>query len=240
MRTRSVALALAVVSLVAWSSTAQAQFFGGPVGGPVMGGWGGWGAGWGLMGAGSTAAGGALLGGAALTQAAGEATLMSAMAWKNYEDAYEHWVENQKLREATYFDMRRMNASYRAEMHGGPRPAEQLVAFSKARLPDRLATDQLDAESGQIKWPQILLRDEFAPERAALEYLFAERATRPYSTGLGTQNYREVRRVTDDMHDLLRSLLDVITPDEFIVGNKFLNSVSYEARFEPDTTLVTN
>jgi len=42
------------------------------------------------------------------------------------------------------------------------------------------------------------------------------------------------------MHDILRSLLDVITPDEFIMGNKFLNSVSYEARFEPDTTLVTN
>ncbi|HWB11872.1 MAG TPA: hypothetical protein VG826_21760 [Pirellulales bacterium] len=237
MRTRPVVLALGTLSLLVWSSTAQAQFFGGPVGGPMFGGWGG---GWGYLGAGSTAAGGALLGGAALTQAAGEFELMDSMAAKNYQDAYEHWIENQKLREATYFDMRRMNASYRAETHGTPATPEQLVAFSKSRLPDRLSTDQLEAESGQIKWPQILLRDEFAPERAALEYLFAERATRPYSTGLGTQNYREVRRVTDDMHDLLRSLLDVITPDEFIVGNRFLNSVAYEARFEPDTTLVTN
>ena len=235
MRARTVVLA-GVLSLVGWSGTAQAQFFGGPVGGAMFGGWGGWGA----WGAGSTAAGGALLGGAALTAATGEAALMGSMAAKNYEDAYEHWIQNQKLREETYFDMRRMNASYRAETHGKQATPEELVAFSKSRLPDRLTTDQLEAESGQIKWPQILLRDEFAPERAALEYLFAERATRPYSTGLGTQNYREVRRVTDDMHDMLRALLDVISPDEFIAGNRFLNSVSYEARFEPDTTLVTN
>jgi hypothetical protein len=181
-----------------------------------------------------------LIGAAAATEAAGEAEYFDSMAAKNYQDAYEHWIENQKLRESTYFDMRRLNASYRAETHGTVATPEQLIAFSRARLPERLTTDQLAVESGQIKWPQVLLRDEFAPERAALEYLFAERATRPYSTGLGTQNYREVRRVTDDMHDLLRSLLDVITPDEFIVGNRFLNSVAFEARFEPDTTLVTN
>lgn len=238
MRTRTLALALGALGLLAVSSTAQAQF-GGPYGGPFVGGYGGWGgSNWGWSG-GSTAWGSALLGTAAATQAAGEAELMDSMAQKNYQDAYEHWIENQKLREQTYFDMRRMNASYRAETHERI-PPEQLIAFSKARLPERLSTEQLQADTGQIKWPQVLLREEFAPERAALEYLFAERATRPYSTGLGTQNYREVRRVTDDMHDILRSLLDVITPDEFILGNRFLNSVAFEARFEPDTTLVTN
>jgi hypothetical protein len=238
MRTRLTVLTMAL-SVIALAGTAQAQFFGGPAGGPMMGGFGG---GWGYGGpyAGSTVAGSFLIGSAYQTMAAGQAELMDSMASKNYQDAYEHWMENQKLRETTYFDMRRMNASYRAEVHGASVTPEQLVAFSKSRLPDRLSTDQIDAESGQIKWPQVLLRDEFAPERAALEYLFAERATRPYSTGLGTQNYREVRRVTDDMHDILRSLLDVITPDEFIAGNRFLNSVSFEARFEPDTSLVTN
>ncbi|OYV67044.1 MAG: hypothetical protein B7Z72_10280 [Gemmatimonadetes bacterium 21-71-4] len=181
-----------------------------------------------------------MLGGAALTAAAGAAELADSLAVRNYQAAYQHWMENQKLREETYFDMRRMNASYRAESRGTAPTPEQLVAFSKSRLPERLTNEQFDPERGQIKWPQVLLRDAFAPERAALEYLFAERATRPYSAGLGTQNYREVRRVTDDMHDVLRAVLDVITPDEFIVGNKFLNSVAYEARFEPDSTLVTN
>jgi hypothetical protein len=245
MRTRTLGIALTLASMLAWSNTARAQF-GGPVGGAMMGGPGiGFGGGFGGFGlgafwAGSTVGGSWLAGSAMQTAAAGQAALMGSLAAKNVQDAYQHWIENEKLREATYFDMRRMNISYRAEMHGPVATPEQLVAFSKARLPERLTTEQLDPERGQIKWPQVLLRDDFAPERAALEYLFAERATRPYSTGLGTQNYREVRRVTDDMHDMLRSMLDIITPDEFIVGNRFLNSVAFEARFEPDATLVTN
>ncbi|HVX09752.1 MAG TPA: hypothetical protein VHC22_00990 [Pirellulales bacterium] len=245
---RTMALAMAVGGMLAFSSPAQAQF-GGPFGGPMFGGFGGGGLGgfggfggwgWGTYGAGSTVAGSFLAGSAMQTAAAGEAVLYGSMAAKNYQDAYQHWIENQKLRETTYFDMRRMNASYRAETHGPVATPEQLVSFSKSRLPERLGPEQLDPERGQIKWPHVLLRDEFAAERAALEYLFAERATRPYSTGIGTQNYREVRRVTDDMHDLLRTMLDVITPDEFITGNKFVNSVAYEARFEPDASLVTN
>ncbi|MGH7135718.1 MAG: hypothetical protein ACREHD_08265 [Pirellulales bacterium] len=254
---RTFAFTLAVASLLACSAPARAQF-GGPVGGPMFGGnnplaaglgggyggygggFGGWGWGWGMLGAGSTVAGSALAGGALLTQAAGDAALAGSIGARHVQFAYQHWIENQKLREQTYFDMRRMNASYRAENRAPAPTPEQLVAFSKSRLPDRLSNEQLDPERGQIKWPQILLRDEFAPERAALEYLFAERATRPYSTGIGTQNYREVRRVTDDMHDILRNLLGVITPDEFIAGNKFVNSVAYEARFEPDASLATN
>jgi len=243
---RTFAFALAATSLLACSSAAQAQF-GGPFGGAMFGGgggigspFGGFGLGYGAFGAGSTAAGSFLAGSAMQTEAAGEALFYSSLAAKNYEDAYQHWIENQKLRETTYFDMRRMNASYRAENRAPAPTPEQLDALSKSRLPERMSTEQLDPERGQIKWPQILLRDEFAPERAALEYLFAERATRPYSTGIGTQNYREVRRVTDDMHDVLRNLLDMITPDEFIAGNKFINSISFEARYEPDSSLATN
>lgn len=251
---REFAWVLAMAGVLACTAEARAQF-GGPVGGPAFGlgnGGGGYGGGsgggafgggfgfWGTLGAGSTVAGSALAGSALLTQAAGQATLDSAIAGRHFQYAYQHWLENQKLREATYFDMRRMNASYRAENRGPVATPEQLAAFSKSRLPDRLTKEQLDQERGQIKWPQVLLRDEFAAERAALEYLFAERATRPYNTGIGTQNYRDVRRVTDDMHDILRNLLGAITPDEFIAGNRFINSVSYEARFEPEAALATN
>lgn len=246
------ACGLAVAAMLACAAPARAQF-GGPVGGPMFGmgngyggggggGYGGFGGGfgyWGMLGAGSTVAGSALAGSALQTQAAGQATLDTAIASRHFQYAYQHWLENQKLRESTYFDMRRMNASYRAENRGPVATPEQLASFSKSRLPDRLTKEQLDPERGQFKWPQVLLRDEFAPERAALEYLFAERATRPYNTGIGTQNYREVRRVTEDMHYVLRDLLGAITPDEFILGNKFINSITYEARFEPEAALAT-
>lgn len=252
MKTKFFSLALVLLGVAAMAVPAHAQFFG-PVGGPIMaggiGGGGGYGGGYGrgYFGGGSyapffasTALGSDLLGGAALTAAAGQATLDASMAAVNAQNAYQHWIENQKLREQTYFDMRRMNASYRAETRGKPPTPEQLISFSKARLPDRLTADQLDQERGQIKWPQVLMREDFAPMRAALEYLFAERAAHPYSTGLGTDNYREIRGVTDDLHDMLRNLLPEFSPDEFIAGNKFVNSLAYEARFEPDTTPLGN
>lgn len=249
MRTRIFAIAVGLAGLLACASSAHAQFFGVPVGG-ARGGWGGGGGGYGGgVGAaagvytplwGSTAFGDPLYGTAAITSAAGQAALNASIGSVYAQQAYQHWIENQKLYTQNAIDIRRMVSSYRAEIRTPPPTAEQLISFSKSRLPDRLTPDQLDQERGQIKWPQVLRRDEFATERAALEYLFAERATRPYNTGLGTQNYREIRRVTDDLHDTLRGLLDDITADEFIAGNKFINSLAYEGRFEPDTSLVKN
>jgi hypothetical protein len=119
-----------------------------------------------------------------------------------------------------------------------PASMEKLISFSNARMPSRLTEEQLDPAKGELKWPHILQRPEFAKQREALETLFVERAKRPYHTGLGTENYREVRMITDDMHDVLRSLIENISPDEFITGNKFLNSLSYEARFDPELSVV--
>jgi hypothetical protein len=239
MKTKIAAFALAVLSIMACSRPADAQF-GGPVGGAFDWPGYGFGYGYGLMGAGSTAAGSFLLGSAAQTAAMGEAELLDSMASKNYQEAYQSWMENQKLREATYFDMRRMHASYRAEAHVSAPTPEQLLAISHSRLPQRMTDEQLDRMSGQIRWPDVLDRDEFASSRAAVEHLFAERAARPYSAGRGTRNFREIHRVTDEMHDALRTLLGTITADEFIAGNKFLNSIAYEARFAPDSTTAAN
>jgi hypothetical protein len=238
MRTKILQVfALSVAGVFAFGGSAQAQFMGGPMGGPYFGGFGN-GLGWGAWGAGSTPAGSFLLGSAAQTAAAGEYNLLTSIGEKNYQDAYEHWIDNQKKREETYFEMRRMNASYRAETRSPPVSMEKLISFSNSRMPSRLTADQLDAAKGELKWPHILQRPEFANQREALETLFVERAKRPYHTGLGTENYREVRMITDDMHDMLRSLIEDISPDEFIIGNKFLNSLSYEARFDPELNVV--
>lgn len=240
MKTKTVGMALTVLSLLSWSNTSRAQFVGGPVGGPMFGGWGGWGGtNWGWS-AGSTAFGSGMLGMAAATQAAGEAELFDSMAARNYQEAYQSWVENQKSREATYYDMRRMHASYRAETRLSAPSPERLTAISRSRLPQRLSNEQLDARSGQIRWPEVFEREEFAANRDAVEHLFAERAARPDNAGWSTRNFREVRRVSDEMHDTLRTLLGTMTADEFIMGNKFLNSIAYEARFVPDSTIAAN
>lgn len=236
-------LAATAIAVAALAGSAQAQVWGGPYGGAYFGGMGypgmGYG-GYGYYGAGSTPAGSFFLGAAAATAAEGEYNLLTSMGAKNYQDAYEHWIDNQKKREETYFEMRRMNASYRAEMRRPAPSMEKLISFSNSRMPARLTAEQWDPVKGEIRWPHILKREEFAAQRGALDSLFVERVKQPYSTGLGTENYREVRIITDGMHDLLRSLIGEITPDEFIAGNKFLNSLAYEARFDPDLNIATN
>lgn len=235
MRSRFFAIAAALSGLLVFSGTASAQFFGVPVGG----GWGGgyYGCGYAPF-WGSTPYGDALYGTAAMTAAAGQASLYGSMAAVNTQEAYQYWIENQKLAAQNSIDISRMVSSYRAENRKAPPTPEQAIGFNKSRLPERLAPDQLDQKAGHIKWPALLMREEFAGDRALLETSFAERARRPYATGLGTQNYHDILHLTANMHHTLHGLLGSITADEFIAANKFITRLAYEARFEADTSAV--
>ena len=208
-------------------------------GGYGCGGYGGFG--YGGMGAGSTAAGSFLAGAAMYTQGAGQYNLYTSMAAKNYQDAYGQWMDNQKKREQTYFDMRRMNASYRAEMEAqrSHPTSDQIVAFNKSRDPERLSAEKYDAAKGVLNWPPVLKEPEFAAQRDKLESLFAERMSDPGNAGLGTHNYRDTQRVVNDMHDALHAKLDQISADEYIAASKFLRSVGYESRFVPESNLAS-
>ncbi|HEX5444497.1 MAG TPA: hypothetical protein VFW87_11730 [Pirellulales bacterium] len=237
VRFRWFAIAAVVSGLIGYPGVAQAQFFGAPMGG----GWGGWGGGYYGCGYapffGTTPYGDALYGSAALTAAAGQATLYSSMAAVNAQEAYGQWIENRKLAAQNSIDISKMVASYRAENRTRPPTPEQVVGFNKSRLPDRLAPDQLDQKAGHIKWPALLMGEEFAADRTALEASFVERVTRPYASGLGTKNYHDVLHAAANMHHTLHGLLGAITSDEFIAANKFISSLTYEARFEPDTSV---
>ncbi len=199
------------------------------------------GIGMGAYAGGSTAAGSFLAGSALYTQAAGQYNLYTSMAAKNYQDAYGHWMDNQKKREQTYFDMRRMNASYRAEMEAqrSHPTSDQIVAFNKSRDAERLNADQYDAAKGVLNWPPVLKEPEFAAQREKLESLFAERMGDPGNAGLGTHNYRETQRAVNEMHDALHAKIDQISADEYIAASKFLRSVGYESRFAPESNLAS-
>ncbi|HXT61155.1 MAG TPA: hypothetical protein VN699_21120 [Pirellulales bacterium] len=196
----------------------------------------GYGGGYGF-GAGSTAAGSFLAGSAMLTQAAGQYNLNTAKGATYYQQAYTQWINNQKLREQTYFDMRRMNASYRAEMEmQRPHPTtDQLVVFSKSRDPERLKAEQLDPATAAVNWSSTLKEPEFAAERAKIEELFAQRLADPQDAGLGTHNYRDIERAVAAMNDTLHSKVGQIGADEYIAAHKFLQSLGYEARFAPES-----
>jgi hypothetical protein len=217
MKLRLFLLALAVTLLVRGDALAYRRGRGG---------------GGGFAGAGTTAFGSAMLGTAAATYAAGTYNLNTARAGVSYQQAYRRWIENQKLREQTYFDMRRMNASYRAEQemqhpHATP---EAIDDFNHARLPAPLSANQFDPAKGVIEWPGVLNRKEFNDGRARLEGLFTDAAADPRSSGLGTQNYRAIQTTIGEMSDKLHSEIRQFKPDEYLAANRFLKSLAFEAR----------
>jgi hypothetical protein len=149
----------------------------------------------------------------------------------NYQNAYQHSIENRKLYAQTYFDMRRMNASYRAEMamQHPPATADEIAAFNQARLPKPLSPNDFDPEHGVFEWPGLLTRTEFDHDRAQLEGLFTQAAADPHGSGLGTQNYRDIQHAVGAMNDTLHSEIKDFSPKEYIAASKFLKSLAYQA-----------
>ncbi|HXT60917.1 MAG TPA: hypothetical protein VN699_19920 [Pirellulales bacterium] len=174
-----------------------------------------------------------LAGQGTLAAAPGRSNLDVPQAAGNYKPAYSARLANQRNRTATYFEMRRMNASYRAETRRPPPTPEELSAFNQQRTPERLEGDQIDAASGKLIWPGILRGDQFAESRAKLERLFADRTIHAYDSGLGTPNYHAIVAAVDEMHAQLKATLFAWKPDEYIAGQKFLKSLAFEARFAP-------
>lgn len=150
----------------------------------------------------------------------------------NYEQAYNESIQNQKLRTETYYDDRRMNASYRAEqsMLHPHAPPEELAAFSRARLPPPLAPNEFDPARGVIEWPGVLNRPEFDEPRTRLAELFRQAAADPHGSGPGTRTNHEIEQTIEEMSEKLHSEIGQFKPNEYIAGSKFLKSLAYQAK----------
>ncbi|MGH7134346.1 MAG: hypothetical protein ACREHD_01315, partial [Pirellulales bacterium] len=174
---------------------------------------------------------------------AGMASLITAPAKAavSYQQAYQLYIQNHKLAVQTYFDLRRMNASYRAEqemLHPHATP-EEIAAFNQARQPPPLSGNEFDPGHGVIDWPPLLQRSEFDDYRHQLEGHFSEWASDPHAAGLGTQNCRDIQHVVADMSDKLHSEIKQFQPDEYIAATKFLRSLAFEARSAPGNTVAS-
>jgi hypothetical protein len=165
--------------------------------------------------------------------------LFNGVAAQNYQAAYQQYIQNQALREQTYFDMKRMNASYQAEqaMMYPPATPDELRDFSQARLPAPLSANEFDPGKGVIQWPGVLNRKEFDDSRSRLEGLFAAAAADPHGSGLGTQNCRDIQHVVDEMDEKLHSEIAEFKPNEYIAASKFLKSFALHASTPGGDTL---
>lgn len=199
------------------------------------------GGGGGGYGAGTTPFGSAMAGMALYTRSLGQYNMNTGKAAVSYQQAYQQYIQNRKLAVQTYFDMRRMNASYRAEqemLHPHATP-EGIAAFNQSRLPAPLSDHDFDPAQGVIAWPPLLQRSEFDDSRHKLEGLFTEWSSDPHGAGLGTNNCREIQHAVSDISDKLHSEIKQFQPDEYIAASKFLRSLAYSARSAPGTSIAS-
>jgi hypothetical protein len=200
----------------------------------------GGGGGGGYGGAGSTVYGSAMLGQAAYTTALGRYQVMNAQANILNQQAFTAYLQNRKNYAQTYFDLKRMHESWVAEQDARhpPLTREQLEAVSKLGVPKRLGSEDFDPSTAIINWPEILKGPQFDEHRSRLEQLFADRAGA--ASGLGTDNYHDIRLAASQMQDKLQGMVKEITPDEYVQGHRFISSLSYEGRFTQPGDAVAN
>jgi hypothetical protein len=189
------------------------------------GGWGGYGY-WGYQG--TTVAGSYGRALAAVIRAKGDYNLATSAAAVNWSVARRREIENHKLWAVTYFETRDINREYREAANRRERgnPADY-VRYAREGTPKPLTNLQLDAVTGQIRWPMLLTSPQFAEQRAFLERIFAARA---YRGVLGADDYLAAIRITDQMSVGLADLITTVPPQAYMNARTFLRSLAYEAR----------
>jgi hypothetical protein len=178
----------------------------------------------------STAAEGFQRGMADVIRSQGAANLMNSEAAINVEEARSKYIDNRMQWTNTYFEMQKVNREARAAKRGPPPTQEQLVRFAKDDLPNRVAPSQLDPVVGQLNWPMVLKTEPYELYREQLDQLFASRARNGY---LSPDQFLQVKQLTDEMMGVLRENVRSYSSSQSIQARKFIESLAYEANFEP-------
>ncbi len=178
----------------------------------------------------STAEEGIQRGFADIVRSAGMKNLMDSEAAINYEDARKKYIDNRMHYTQTYFQMRAVNRQARAAERG-PRPSqEDLIRFAANKRPNRLGNRELDPLSGEIAWPVLLLKDEFAEEREQLDELYVDRAV---NGSLTADQIIEVDNLVKGLEAVMKYNIREYSPQLYTQAKSFLRSLSYESFQRP-------
>lgn len=176
----------------------------------------------------STAEEGAARGMADIIRSAGAANLLNSEAAKNYEDARSQYFDNRLKGTSTYFELKRMNRTARAETQREPPTSEQIFRINQARTPDRLGPNDLDPVTGAIAWPSALLKPELTQQRAAVEQIFAKLVET--SNRLSLEEFSTIETCVQQMEADLKNQIKDIPTSFYTRGSSFLKSLALEAR----------
>jgi hypothetical protein len=157
----------------------------------------------------------------------GDAHLSNSAAAINFSEARRREIENQKFWADTYFAMREANRQYReAEIKRHRGNPEDWVRYAQAGKPKPLSNHDLDAVTGEIRWPILLSAKNFDAQRVQLEKLFANRA---YHGVMGADDFLTAVRLSGEMLAGLKGRIQDYPPQQYMAARKFLESLIYEA-----------
>jgi hypothetical protein len=227
--------AVAVVLGLASVAAASAQTNGGTYG-PYAGGYVGASNPWFANHHSSTIEEGVLTGSARLLEGYGRMNALNAQAYNTFQDGYAKALDNKTRYVKTYFETKRLNASYRAEMMPAPLSKEKLDEWNRQDQPARLTHHEYNTDTGRVQWPALLQAQVFDTHRYHLEDLFARRTASEF--GVSSPFYRQVNSSTTVLKEQLRTYLRSedkwFSDQEYIAALNFLNSLQHEARLAPD------
>ena len=179
-------------------------------------------------------------GAADVTRARGEYNLLSSQAAINLQDARSRAIINNQDAVDAYFRIRQMNRDYRAAMRG-PRPTqEDFERYARAARPAPLSPSELNTLTGRVRWPVLLRHDRFAELRAELESLldrWAVSRNLGQLESFGAQEHLAVRRLTDQMQDILKAEVRNLPPQDYSSTQRFLQSLKYQVLASPSSTV---
>lgn len=218
-------------------------------------GW-GWGNGWGWNGYGrgvGTAESTARHGHAAQMRGYGQMNRDNAVANMYNQEAYRQYLQNERERIRTYFDRQMLNRQGVEEQKQWVKRRQAMKKIEnlekmgmqelphRSKLPNLLFNDQLDDLTGEITWPHLLRKVEFASHRHALEELFRFRAQGADVDEVHAQVRMIVSQMGNDwnfkaqLKKYLRKYKNGVSPQQYIESKRFLESLEFESglRYSP-------
>jgi hypothetical protein len=175
---------------------------------------------------GQTPAGAALNGMSNVIAAQGQRNLANSAAAVNMTQAQKNEIENHQLYANTYWQMRDAWRAQRDAQRGPPPTMEQMARNARNGTPKPLTPNEIDAVSGKLNWPSVLLQDSFATQRDEVDQMFVKWAQ------YGTLGYSEQTKLREDINamlDQLNAQIKDMPQQAWAEARRFLRSVIYAA-----------
>ena len=176
----------------------------------------------------STAEEGYLSGLGNLTRSQGEANYFNSLAAINGQEAYTRYLQNRERATETYFRMQQINRSAREAQRPQPLAYERYVALAKQQAPAPLSESEYDRLIGRLSWPALLMTEEFAADREALDKADAERTVT--DAGAASTFHNNVWKLTQALDAKLKDKVTQVGSAEYIASKNFVQSLQYESQ----------